>query len=181
MRWIGRRTRRPVRSRLRWWQLLVTATAAAWVQAVGAIIALGLTVWLAYDARSDVERKAIVTTHAAMDAATAAFHQVYVGCSDKNRNIVSFTMPVVEEASDLLRQVNTQELPRDVLTDALKSRSLIARSRGVLKHFEEQIATAANDDPIWSKCSAYALATRDMIEARAAANGARYQLGHPEH
>lgn len=127
MRWIGKR-RSPAKKA---WIKRVGATAAhpasaAWVQAIGALVALALTVHLAYKTQRDSERKALGLVVALSTMGAEAFHELQLACAYRERDRLQQAAARIDLVHDMASQVQFQDLPGNEAEGLARLRVMIS-------------------------------------------------------
>jgi hypothetical protein len=160
MRWIGRRNRRPPAVR-QWWRLLFSATVAAWLQAIGSLIALALTLYLAYDIKNDAHDKAVGIFAATLKITDAAFSNMSCACgaTTTRRHEWPALIAGLDDAQEALRLNPIADLPAELSGRLLTLRSFVAMGKGALQ------ATGDEDRPdqVLNDCLKIARVSRQHI------------------
>lgn len=152
MRWIRRKI--PKKSKApsliaRVLNILVSATVAAWLQAIGSIIALGLTVSLYQQAQDKAQENNKKLVAAFLDQMINSSDDIITSCQFKDRRRLEVSLLALDDAFEIGRQIQFSELEAQDI-------GLLSAIRRLFSVLRARTRTELNNKTItgayWSDC-----------------------------
>jgi len=134
MRWIKKRNgTKPVRPVRRRWVWIFSSTAAAWLQALGALVALGLTLWMAQQARLEDQRKAQAMLSNFHEESIELVNKTYRACIRRDNGAFSGARLELDDLLQFTRAAQFDKLDSDGLKKYFYVRRTVLDTQEVLR------------------------------------------------
>ena len=156
MHWIKRKIPKPEKKPVllaRILKVLIGATAAAWLQAIGALIALFLTLSLAYRAEYEASAKNAKIVVAFFEGLNMSLHEMLLSCEAKDQQRALISSQLLDDTLDLGKQIQYSELASgDIGIVAGMRRATVA----LRERSRVELAKNRVPDEYWDDCKNYA-------------------------